>query len=219
MTGQFESKSIANLLARNFDSIKEAYEVFDREGSYLEFACTNDEVFQHAAPAELFEALDGMPFKIGTGSETMSRLLSLQYAYLLTRYAEKAASENHLEKSLIVLAEASYYSGFVQGIGKMLNQQTNRPDSSLSASHAAKTKYENQSAHVKRRLLELLESKPREEKWSNIEVAIRPLQASLEECIQQHRLRLKYYNLPRTIETWCKKDAEFKERLSNFVKC
>lgn len=217
MMGQFESKSIANLLARNFDSIREAYLVLDREGSYLEFACTNDEVFQNAPPAKLIEDLDGMPFEIGTGSESKSRLLSLQYAYLLTRYAEKAASENHLEKALIVLAEASYYSGFAQGMGKILNQQNNRPDSSLGASHAAKSKAAQQSAPVKKRLLELLEGQASEEKCKSITTALRKFEHQLAECIQKHELRLKPENLPLRVVDWCQSDVTFKEQLGRFV--
>ncbi len=214
----FENRSISSLLARSFESISEAYEALDRGSSYAEFACTNDEVFQNSRSTALMEELEGLPVEILGGSNTVSRLLSLQYAYLLTRYAEKEASENHLERALIILVEASYYSGFAQGLGEILNRKNSAPDPSLSASHAALSKSEKRSKPVKERLLELLESDPQKEKSKNIEAAIRPFQTSLEECIQTNELGLLYHNLPRTVAAWCKKDAEFREKLSRFIK-
>jgi len=217
MADLFETNRVSHLLERNFDSIRQAYEALDSEGNYEEFVRINEEIIETTSPEGLKEELEGFPVKICCESPTMARLHSLQYAQLLTRYAQEAASEGRMQMALLALAEACYYAGFGQGMGLALHQQANRPNPTLSASHAAKTQHEKQRAPLKKRLIELLEANPRQEKWKSVETAFRKFQPELENCIKEHNLRLKSENLPSRIKAWYEQDVQFKEQLSRFV--
>lgn len=217
MMAKFESKSVARLLARNFETIKLAYEVLDPEGAFDEFVEANEEILASMTEADLKHWLDLRPLKIFCASETKSRLDSLQYAYLLTRYAEKAVGESRFEKALMVLAEACYFTGFAEGLGMAAMRQGKKANSSLSARHAALAKAEQNSAPLKHCFLELLAAEARQDKWRSLSAAIRWHEDALDKCIDQYNLPA-YPNLSGTMSGWCKTDSEFQIKLGQFVK-
>lgn len=218
MMAQFESKSITNLLARNFETIRLAYEVLDPEGAYDEFVEANEEILASTPEADLKAWLDSLPMQIYCGSETKSRLNSLQYAYLLTRYAERASGESRFEIALLALAEACYFSGFAEGMGVSVSRSKNRTDRSVSASHAAKVKHKKNSDPVKQYFLELLEADSRPEKWGSIRAAVRFHEHRFADFVIKNKIHLDPYNLHLRIEEWCESDDQcFKERLEKFV--
>ena len=217
MMALFESRSVANLLARNFSAIRMTYQALAPDEVYDEFVDANEEILRSTPDSELKVFLDGLTISIYGGSESMSRLHSLQYAYLLTRYAEKAASQNRFENALMVLSEACYFSGFAEGLGMAHVRQSGRSDTSLSASHAAKVKHARQSQPLKQRLLELLASESRPEKWKSLTAAIRKFEDELRRCISDNALQLNDDDLPRTIASWRKRDSVFGEALSKFI--
>lgn len=130
-----------------------AYQALEPDGVYDEFVAVNEEILDSAPENDLEDYLDGIPIKIFCSSDAMSRLHSLQYAYLLTRCAEKAVSEGRFEKALIVLAEACYFSGFAEGQGMAHTRTRAQANSTLGASNAAKLRHMRQSAPVQKRFL------------------------------------------------------------------
>lgn len=219
MMGQFETRSIANLLARNFDSIKNAYQALEPDGEYEAFVSANEEILDCTPTLDLKAFLEGRPIQIFGSSETQSRLHSLQYAYLLTRCAEKSAGENRFENALMVLSEACYFSGFAEGMGEALYRERRRPDPSLSAKHAADIKHERVQVAIKVAVLRLLEAEAlkREGKWRHLTWAIAKIQRDLNAVIDWEKSDLQPENLVAAIRRWCKKDTDFRKKLSKFV--
>lgn len=210
-------KSVANLLARNLNTIKRAFEVLTTEESFDEFVEANEEILRTTPEIDLKDLLDGMPISIFGSSETRSRLYSLQYAYLLTRRAEKAASENCIEVSLMVLAEACYYAGFAEGQVIAHERQSGYIDRTFQASDAATTRHSRQSDPVKRRFLELLEAESRPEKWKTLAAAFRKFEKELTQFLSENSITLKPENLQTTISGWQKTDSDFRKKLCEFI--
>jgi len=219
MMGQFETRSVANLLARNFDTIKNAYQVLEPDGDYEAFVSANEEILNCTPTIDLKAFLEGRPIQIFGSSETLSRLHSLQYAYLLTRYAEKSVSESRFANALMVLSEACYFSGFAEGMGTTFGRQSSRPNATLSASHAANVKNEQRQQPVKEEILRLLaaEALKRKEKWKRLTSAIGTIQEHLDAFLVLEKSDLKPENVVAAIRRWCKRDTDFRKRLSEFV--
>ena len=217
MMAQFESNSVSNLLARNFETIRLAYEVLDPDGAYDEFVEANEEILANTPEEDLKAWLDSLTMQIYCGSETRSRLESLQYAFLLTRYAERAAGENRFEIALLVLAEACYFSGFAEGMGMSVLRSKNRVNPSVSASHAAKMKHMKNSEPVKQFLLELLDKDSRPTKWNSVGAAVRSFEQKLSDFVNDKKILLDPYNLHIRVAEWCESDDDFKKRLGKYV--
>lgn len=217
--GQFETGSVANLLARNFDIIKNAYQVLEPDGDYEVFVSANEEILNCTPTIDLKAFLEGRPIQIFGSSETLSRLHSLQYAYLLTRFAEKSANENRLENALIVLSEACYYAGFAEGIGITVMRAGRRPDRSLGASNAAKAKNEQIQKPVMEEVFGLLEAEAlkRKSKLPDLSSAVAAIQDGLDNFMGLEMSGLRPENMEATIRRWAKKDTDFRKRLSEFV--
>lgn len=217
MMAQFESKSVDRLLERNYATIKLAYEALDPDSAYEEFVGANEEILANMTEANLKDWLDSRPLEIFGSSETKSCISSLQYAYLLSRYAEKAAGESKTEKALMVLAESCYFSGFAEGLGVAAMRQGKKVDSSLNARNAALAKAKKNSAPLKSCFLKLLAVESRQDKWSSLAAAVRKHEKKLDECITQYDLP-SYSNLSGTMAGWCRTDPNFARDLSEFVK-
>lgn len=207
--GQFETRSIANLLARNFETIKSAYQLLEPDGDYAEFVSSNEEILDCTPLIDLKAFLDGRPIQIFGSSGSLSRLHSLQYTYLLTRYAEKSAGENRLENALMVLAEACYFSGFAEGMGMAFVRQSRRHDPSLIGKYAADVKHKRIQNPIKAETLRLLEAEAlkREGKWKHLTSAMTKIRDDLDAAIDWRKSDLKPENLVAAIRRWCKQDT------------
>lgn len=213
----FESENISVLVNRNLAAIKNSYEILDSAEGYQEFVREQEAVLESTPIEELKLLMGGVPSLAGGPSSSMSRHLSMEYAYFLTRYAESIADEDSPKAALIALVEASYYVGLSQGVGLMLMKQAGRSDPTINASRAATIKHARRSDPVKQELLKLLGRQKREERWKSLDTAIRSVVEAITKFIEEHKIRLKPENLPDRVKGWCQQDNEFQEQLGRFV--
>ncbi len=141
---------------------------------------------------------------------------AINAAYGCAKNAERLM-ESDAESAWFFICKSNYYIGFADGLGFHTKYFSDTRDRCQSSRDAALIRHSNNSGRLKEEVLRLLAGCRRENKFNNIQGAVRFIQRDIDNFVKINSIKINSANTGKNVYNWCKSDSEFANKLREFV--